>query len=275
MRRIAGTWLAALFVSAALYATPLQDAVMGLTGIERYLANERLIGVLFEDEQAFFQEERISWEKVAATLKENGLLVLKNPAGNSLSVLFECRRDNALPMVRLVRESLQQMGFVDFLVKHALRNDETFLWELMLQNRRVPDPELLAHWLERQGIAVVDIVRKEDGRWHYLLNFDRMHLALNTIAGGQKLRLSRPVRPIWLSLSKVRRLVIQELPGSHWHPDCVVYDKSLNVIKTYQKETRKSYLSLAVPADAAYVRIDDRFILDNLKGGIKITARGR
>jgi len=69
-------------------------------------------------------------------------------------------------------------------------------------------------------------------------------------------------------------LVVRELPGSHWYADVVVYDKMLHILSMKQNDTRTHYLSLKLPPDAVYVKIGDRFTLENLRSGLKLTAKG-
>jgi hypothetical protein len=91
---------------------------------------------------------------------------------------------------------------------------------------------------------------------------------------GEVRKVVRPLRPVWVDVSGVRRLTIRELPGSHWYADVAVYDKMLRILSLKQNDTRTRYLRLRLPKEAVYVRIGDRYTLENIRSGLGLAAQG-
>ena len=138
----------------------------------------------------------------------------------------------------------------------------------------VPDPVLLGNRLKSFGVAVREIERLERGTWRYFLDLTRTVFPALSIEPSETKKVVRPVRPVWIDVSRIRDLTIRELPGSHWYPDVVVYDKMLKILSLRQRDARTRYLHLRLPSDAAYVKIGDRFTLENLRSGLRLSARG-
>jgi len=136
------------------------------------------------------------------------------------------------------------------------------------------DPSMIAKRLAKHQIEIAELERLEATRWRYRVDMSNARINAKVIEAGSVEKIIRPIRPIWIDVSQIKRLIIRELPGSHWYADVVVYDKMLHILSMKQNDTRTRYLNLKLPPDAVYVKISDRFTLENLRSGLKLTAKG-
>jgi len=178
--------------------------------------------------------------KVASTLEENGLLKLSFASARQVEITFEYGGENPLFFMKLMTDTLRNMGLSFILTKEAKFDKEGFLWTVTFEAKSVPDPVLLAKRLERNRATVTDLQRLDSTRWRYRIDMSDATVSAKPIRAGQSVKIVRPIRPVWMEVS----------------------------------ETRTRYLSLRLPADAAYVKIGDRFTLENLRSGVKLTAKG-
>ncbi len=263
-----------LFLGSLLVADTVLQKVESLMDEETYRSHSKLISLLFEDEASFMKSSSVDMVKVATTLEENGLLDLSLPSAREVELSFEYSGENPLFFMKLMMDTLRNMGLTFMLTKSARLDKEGFVWTVAFESKSVPDPVLLAKRLEKYSATVTDLQRLDAARWRYRIDMSRADIAAKPIYAGESIRIVRPIRPVWMEVSRIKRLIIRELPGSHWYADVVVYDKMLHILSMKQSDTRTRYLSLKLPADAAYVKIGDRFTLENLRSGVKLTAKG-
>ncbi|WP_201352422.1 hypothetical protein [Hydrogenimonas urashimensis] len=237
-------------------------------------SHKRLIALLFEDDGRFRHGSGYDMVKIASVLKENGLLHLKLPRFETVELTFESGAGNPLFFMKAVDEVLRSLGMASFMSRHARLDGNGFIWRVAFRTDAVPDPVLMAKRFAKRGAEVVDMQRLEGGQWRYRIDMSRARIEAVLVHAGDIRKIVRPVRPVWVDVSKIKNLTIQELPGSHWYADVVVYDKMLRILSIKQNDTRTRYVRLRLPSDAAYVKIGDRFTLENLRSGVKLSARG-
>ncbi|WP_456403104.1 hypothetical protein [Hydrogenimonas sp.] len=264
-------WLLAL---AAFGDNIVMDRVRTLMDEETFAAHKKLIDLLFEDQNSYMRSSSVDMVKVATTLEENGLLNLALPSARQIELIFEYGGENPLFFMKLMTDTLRNMGLSFILTKEARLEKEGFVWRVTFESKTVPDPVLLAKRLEKNRAVVTDLERLDAAEWRYRIEMDGAVVDAKPIRAGESLKIVRPIRPVWMEVGAIKRLIIRELPGSHWYADVVVYDKMLRILSMKQNETRTRYLNLRLPADAAYVKIGDRFTLENLRSGLKLTAKG-
>ncbi|WP_456383530.1 hypothetical protein [Hydrogenimonas sp.] len=258
----------------ALYGETLSEKVSTLLDDRTYTTHRKLIGLLFENESEYRTDSGYDMGKVVEVLKENGLLHLELPSKEKIEMKFEYDGENPLFFVKMVDETLRGLGIANFLTKEARLDREKFRWSVLFVSDRIPDPALLASRLKKRGARVMEIERCEKTKWRYRIDVDGARMDALPMEAGEVKKVVRPMRPIWIDVSKVESVVIRELPGSHWYPDVVVYDKMLRILSMKQSDRRSRYMRLKLPERAAYLKIDDRFTLENLRSGLKLNARG-
>ncbi len=241
---------------------------------EAYESHRKLIALLFENEGAYCHNGVCDAAKIVRTLQENGLLETALPGRQEVVLTMECAGEHPLFFMKAVGDTLQGMGIAGALTKEAQMGEEGFRWSLAYRAKSVPDPVKFCERLERRGIAPLAIERLDDAHWRYRLDMRNARLEALALKSGEVRKVVRPVRPVWLDVVHVSRLSIRELPGSHWYADVVVYDKMLHILSMRQNDTRTRYLRLRLPEEAAYVKISDRFTLENIRSGLRLDAQG-
>ena len=259
--------LAALIVQAQT----LQEQVAKMMDPAVYQSHRKLVALLFENEEAFSTPKGYDLGAVAKVLENNGLLTLDLPKKERVTLQFECD-GNPIFCMKLIRDVLHERGYRRALTQEASFDGERFVWSLALSSRRIPDPRLFAERFAKRGVWTNEIVRESELVWRYGLGIDGARIAARLIEPGTSQKLVRPVRPAWIDVSRVRSLTLRELPGSHWYPDVAVYDKMLHLLSVKQSDTRTRYLRVRLPEESAYVKITDRFTLENIKSGLRLDA---
>ncbi|WP_353661799.1 hypothetical protein [Hydrogenimonas sp. SS33] len=259
----------------SLQAGELMDKVKGMLSPRAFAGHQRLLALLFENESAFSGKKGYDMLKVAQTLEKNGLLDLSLQRVSTVEIAFECEGQAPLLLVKAAGDALRETGFPAALTKSAHRDRKGFVWRVMVTSDHIPDPVGLGERLAKRGIAVTGAEREDRTRWRYRLDLSDAKLPALSIEPGERKRILRPVRPVWLDVTRVSKLDIRESPGSHWYADVAVYDKMLKILSMRQNDTRTRFLRLRLPKGAAYVRIGDRFTLENLRSGLRISASGR
>jgi len=263
-----------LLCSSLLFGETLMESVQSLMDPSTYNAHKKLIALLFEEEEAFHKGSHFDRVKIASVLEENGLLDLMLPTAKEIELTFEYGGENPLFFMKMMSDMLRNMGLSFVLTKRAVLDKNGFVWTVIFESKMVPDPVLIAKRLAKHQIEIAELERLEATRWRYRVDMSNARIDAKVIEAGSVEKIVRPVRPVWIDVSQIKRLIIRELPGSHWYADVVVYDKMLHILSMKQNDTRTRYLNLKLPPDAVYVKISDRFTLENLRSGLKLTAKG-
>ena len=88
-------------------------------------------------------------------------------------------------------------------------------------------------------------------------------------------RLINPSGEYWVRLREEGRyLEVRTLSPGYWYPDVVFYDRYLNILKIYRKDRSTRGVRLTIPEDTRYIKVTDRFTVENLKHGIRIGLEG-
>jgi len=259
---------------SSLFALTLDDSIQSLVDKDIYEKHQKLIKVLFEDRKSFMRGKSVDSVKVAKTLEENGLLKLILKNSKTIELTFAYSGDNPIFFLKVMNDTLRKMGISFFLIKEAKLDKNGFIWSISFESKIIPDPVLLAKRLAKYNISINSLERKDSTHWFYRIDMSNAILPVKILQAGEDFQLIRPIRPAWFNVSKIKRLILKESPGSHWHSDVVVYDKMLHILYMRQNDMRTRYLNLKLPPNAVYVKISDRFTLENLKNGLVINARG-
>ena len=256
-----------VFLSLGLWAQTLLEEVKQIVGPDRYDAHRRLISVLFEREGPYVHGGGYDIAAICRTLEENNLL---HPEAGSAQLLVDYGDISPVFAMKVTKEVLQSVGAMHYLTKEAVRDESGFRWRISLKDG-APDPVRFIERLRKSGGDVTGLSR-EEGVWHYRLDISDARIEAIPLSAGERRKIVRPLRPLWIDVSALRSLSISELPGSHWYPDVAVYDKMLNILSVHRSDERRGYLRLRLPEGARYVRIADRFTIDNLRSGLRLTA---
>jgi hypothetical protein len=252
----AGAWGDALAIAQGL---------MGPT----YERRASLVRVLLEDDAGFRDATgRYDIGKVAESLEKNGLL----RGGGTQRMVISNEEGVPRLFFVLTRRVLHDLGAGSPATERMRHAGDRAEWAFEVRN--APKISALAAGFARYGARLTAAETDGSNGWKLAVSMADARLKTRRVEPGTSVKILRPIEPIWLDVSGIDRVVVRELPGSHWYPDLVVYDKMLHTLYTRQKDERTRYVSVKLPKEAAYVRIDDRFTRENLRNGLRVTAKG-
>lgn len=268
------TLLIILTLSLSLFGgQTLQEKIKSFVGPTKYETQRNLIQVLFAQNSSFIKSNgEVDSVKVISVLKKNGLLQLLYDKPVQLRLAFRTQSD-PLIFLKIINESLEALGYNYFLTNNALRDSGGFVWEIYLQTEHIVDPEAFANALEARGCSITNIVKNEDHYWFYDINSQHAYLSAKRIESGVTTPLGKPLKPYWVDVKNLKEMVVTVHSGDRWFPDVVFFDENLHLISDVKSEESTRTLKLKVPANAAYVKIGDAFMLENIKHGLSLHVK--
>jgi len=264
-----------IFCTLSLFAqTQLHSKIESLIGEVKYEKNQTFIGIIFEKESNFYNGTKIDVVKILQTLKENGLLHLFYNKPQTLQIAF---KTNATPLffVKIMSDTLRSMGYYRYITEHSSLDNSEFTWSIRLQSEYAMDPILLRNQLRKRGCDIDDITRFTPTSWSYDIDMRDAHLDLDRIRESEVIEFNRSLYAHWLDVSSVKKIKLWALSGSRWYPYVAFYDKSMHLLKVYQRDDRTYQITLKLPKDSMYVKVSDMYTLKNIKGGMRIEAIGK
>ena len=249
----------------------LQDKIENFISQNSYLKQENLINVLFRDKKSFYRHSdgNVDSLKVIKVLEDNGLLELfyQNPI--SLKVKFITHK-NPLIFMKVIKESLETIGYNYFLTTRATKNDNEFTWIINLKTKHLINPVLFSKELQKRGCEVEDIEKKDGNLWVYQINSDHAKLSAKNIDLDRTVKLLKPIEPYLVYVNSATSIKIKTSLSDHWYPSVVFLDDALHVVSQTKINERKYTLKLEIPISCTYIRIGDMYTLDNIKHGLSI-----
>ena len=249
----------------------LQDKIENFISQKSYSKQENLIKVLFRDSSSFYRKSDGSVDslKVLKVLKDNGLLELfyQNPI--SLKVKFITRK-NPLIFMKVIKESLEAIGYNYFLTSRATKSEDEFIWIINLRTKHLIDPILFSKELEKRGCKVEDIEKEDLSLWTYRINSDNAKLSAKNIDLDRTVKLLKPIESYLIYANMAKSIKIKTSFSDHWYPSVVFLDNALHVISQTKINSRKYIVKLEIPPNCTYIRIGDMYSLDNIKHGLSV-----
>ncbi|MDR2639391.1 MAG: hypothetical protein LBC09_06125 [Helicobacteraceae bacterium] len=268
-------FLAAL---SALFGDAINDKVRALVDPQSYVTHQKLIEIIFKNKKEFLAEpDRADSVKVAATLKENGLLDIFYKEGpRNLSATF---RSTKSPMffLKAVSDSLSDLGY-NFTRLSAMRSDSLFFeWTISYRSDHAIDPAQLSKRLAAFRVKIDDISKQGDD-WRYLISAKNPNLPEATAleikhTSDDPLLVQNMSGEYWVKLppysSNASRVGIRKKSGGSWVVYAVFYDEALQPIQTaVSANSVKAFIS-PFPENAAYLKITDNDIAVTLQHGLQ------
>jgi hypothetical protein len=266
-----------LSLLGALFGDAINDKVRALVDPQSYVTHQKLIEIIFKNKREFLAEpNRADSVKVAATLKENGLLdIFYKDGPHNLSATF---RSTKSPMffLKAVSDSLSDLGY-NFTRISAMRSDPLFFeWTISYRSDHAIDPAQLSKRLAAFRVKIDDI-SKQGNDWRYLLSAKNPNLpeavALETKhTSDDPLLVQNTSGEYWVKLppySATNRVGIRKKSGGSWAVYAVFYDDALQPIQTaVSANAIKAFIS-PFPENAAYLKITDNDIAVTLQNGLQ------
>lgn len=76
-----------------------------------------------------------------------------------------------------------------------------------------------------------------------------------------------------VSIEKASNLTVVSKPGNQWFPNIVFYDKDLNILDIVKEDKKSASLRLTIPENTTYVKIDDLYMLENIRRGLSVIIK--
>jgi len=264
-----------LLVFSALQATLLEDKIQSFVEQKQYKTQKNLIRILFKDESRFVQEDgAVDDIKVLEQLKQSGLLKLfyKKPQILNLALWT---KGHSLIFMRVINETLSSMGYNYFLTKQVKRDENGFLWDIVLSTEHIVDPIIFAKKLTKRGCSLDSIDKMSENEWKYSINTDNIGIEARTIEANRTVKLKKPIKPYWIVVENMRSISLRSKLADRWHPNIIFFDAKLHIIEDYRKDTVANTLKLKIPINAKYVKVADMYTLDNIKRGMSVYLKRR
>ena len=261
---------ALLLCAGLVQAGSIEHEVESILGKRSYASQKGLINVLFKKRSDFLQGDHLNMVKVLKTLKNNHLLDLDFKRRTDISLTFATVSKNPLLFVKIVKETLNSLGYNHTLTTKAMRDDSGFLWRVNIQSASMIDPYFIAKELDKRGTILKHIKRYSKDNWRFDLSTSRGHIRAKKLPFNKSVSLRKFLHPYWVDVEGARAVTLKSRNGNLWHPYIVFYDKDLEIVDNYTKE-RKSYnVSLKIPSGTKYMKIGDLYTLENIKRGLTL-----
>ena len=251
----------------------LDEKIEALLGHQAYEHNRAFIEIIFSPRSSYYTNENVDVVKVVEQLKENGLLNLFFDKPRQLELTFSTN-GHPLFFVKLMSDTLRDMGYYRYITKESKLENSGFSWSISLMSEYATDPTLLRRELLKRGCEIDDIVRRSDTQWNYKIDTTMAHLKLTPLHDKDDLTYKRLNFEKWLDVAAIKKLTLWSLKGNNWYPYIAFYDRSLRLLKVYKRDKKTWQIVLALPRDAAYMKIADLYSLKNIKNGLRLKAQG-
>ena len=239
-----------------------------------YEQNKAFVGVIFDPESDFYQNERVDVVKVVETLKENGLLNLFFKTPREIQLNFKTS-GSPLFFVKLMGDALRNIGYYRYVTTASNLNSSEFTWSIKLTSEYATDPLVLQTELNKSGSNIINIDRTSATEWTYVVDMGSSFLNLVELENKQEIKLKRSLYAHWLNVAKIKKLKIVSSRRNNWYPYIAYYDSSLHLLKVIKEDERYSSMKLEIPKQAKYIKISDLYSLKNVKDELILHPSGR
>lgn len=229
-----------------------------------YKENKAFIEIIFSPKEEYYFSERVDVVKVAQTLKDNGLLNLFFVKPQELTLRF---KTSGAPLffVKIMGDSLRNMGYYRYVTKESTLNESEFIWTITFTSEYATDPLILQKELQKNGCDITDIQRESSVDWTYTVDMRDANLDIVRLDQNKEFQLKRSLYAHWLDVSSVQILKIKSSPRNNWYPYIAYYDRSMHLLEVIKKDKKVHTLTLEIPRYAKYIKISDLYTLKNIR----------
>jgi len=261
------------FAGEVVTDDPLTVKIKSFLDSDVYEKNKEFINIIFDPREDYYVNNRIKVVEVVKTLKNNGLLKLFFEKPQKITLNF---KTNGSPLffVKLMSDSLRNIGYYRYVTIASTRNSSEFTWSINLTSEYATDPLVLQSELQKSGCDIVDITRKSAKEWTYVVDMGNGYLNLTKLQNNKTIKLKRSLYAHWLNSAKIKRLKITSSRRNNWYPYIAYYDSSLHLLKVIKEEKKHSKIMLDIPKRAKYIKISDLYTLKNVKDELILLPMG-
>jgi hypothetical protein len=263
-----------LLLCSFAIGTELDDKIRSFVSIRDYQHHKNLITSIFRNETRFYKNDNIDTIKVLRLLKSNGLLSFIFEFPQKQYIEFRAGTPSVL-LLKNVTQALNGLGYSFFISKHIELDEKRFVWKIEYESQNAIDPLLLIAELSKTGCDVFDVSKSKDRVWTYEIDTRNMVLDNAIVIGSnQEVKLHKRVSDYYLKINTdSKNISISSNPKNSWYPYIAFFDKKLNVIKVFKKQTVTKHMVMNIPESTIYIKISDLYMLNNIKRGLNITVK--
>ncbi|MCK9162369.1 MAG: hypothetical protein GX118_04355 [Arcobacter butzleri] len=264
------------FISNILNASLLQDKIVDIIGEVEYNKNKNIINALFQNESRFYINNNLNILTILEELRKNGLLKLKFDNPKDFTIEFETN-DPTISSLYIIKNILNSMGYQNYIITNIQKsNQDDFLKiELVLNTEYKIDPLLLTKELQKHNSKVVDLSKKDNQSWKFVVDMFFANIYGTTkINIDESLALAKPMKPYLIEVGFAHEITISCHRLDHWYPVVVFFDEKLNPLSTIEEPIAMKEFTLEIPHGTKYIQINDLYNLNNIKRGLTISIKG-
>jgi hypothetical protein len=262
-----------LFITT-LYSKSINSAVKDIIGAKEYNSKKKFIEIIFKDKDYFQESGALDYNKILQKLRDEGLLKLKN-SSSPLRVAFTTNQTNLQIFLKVIKDTLSSLGFNSIYTIKSIKRGKKFVWVVSLGNNYMLDPLLFSKKLSEKNVFIEDMKRYSLTNWNYVLNTSNAIIVPKKLEYNDIIKLNKTMSAYWINIEDGKKVQIQSSINNNWHPYVVLYNKELKIISSLKKNKKSQKLSLNIPADAVYMKIDDFYTMKNIKDGLSIFIQKR
>jgi len=267
-------FLLILLFGVSLYSKSIDSAVRDILGKHEYNSKKKFIDIIFKEKDYFKNDGSLDYENILQKLRDEGLLKLKD-SSSPLKVAFTTKQKNLQIFLKVVKDTLFTLGFNNIYTLKAIKRGREFVWVVSLGNNYMLDPLLFAKLMAEKNIYIEDMKRYSATNWNYVLNISQAVIVPQKLEYNDIIKLNKTMSAYWVNIKDSQKVQIQSSIHNSWHPYVVLYNKDLKIISSIKKNKVSQKISLNIPADAMYMKIDDFYTLKNIKDGLSIFIQKR
>lgn len=258
-----------------LNAASFNQRVANIIGFNEFNENRGLINHIFSDKKTYYVNGTLNYLSVMQKLKDNGLLKVGLRTPQDISIIFKIS-DAPVKSMKIIADSLKVLGYYHYFTKNLVY-DKTggITWVMTLKTEAAIDPLMLSRELAKNSCRFLDIKKEGNTKWMYTIDTSNATLAKATkLIVGEKVDFRKPLKPYFIDFEIGSNLTILSKIGNQWFPNIVFYDKDLNILEIVKEGNEKqTSVSVAIPENTKYVKIDDVYTLDNIKRGLSVIIK--
>jgi len=258
-------------LSLSLFANAdiLDDKIASFMDKKKYEDSKNLIRFLFVPKENYYKNSNIDTLSVIKTLNNNGLMNLHSKEPKDIELVFYIDF-NPLISLKVINESLTSMGYSFFLTKKMVKSSNGLEWHIDISTQNIPNPVTLEENLRQRGCFIEDVT-KDENIWSYKINTQKATIDALRLQKTIQHELKKPFSAYWIKLDDIEKITIRSHISDSWYPKITFYDEGLNFLSKIEENDKKAVLNVSAPKKARYIKVEDKYTLDNIKRGIKIT----
>lgn len=239
-----------------------------------YNGKRNLINALFSKSNKYIKSstDEVDTIKILKELKANGLLTLfyENPVE---SVIRFDTKGNPLLALRIINDTLEDLGFNDYITKSISKHEDSLSWSIALTANSIVNPVDFVNRMKNLGSIINRVQRSGEFYWSYKINLSQAKLKTIPILLNRTKVLKKPNRPYWFMVYGIKNASFSANGADNWFAKIVFYDKYLHPLLEIKSDEKKKALNINIPKDAFYMEVGDLYRLENIRRGLTLILR--